>query len=97
MRAELAHVLARGLGERWPAVPTAVVSAWDRHVALRPAPQPCGLICSDPDDQKFIDLAMAHAPCRLLSRDRALLRLARRAAEQGVLIDRPQDLPLVPV
>jgi predicted nucleic acid-binding protein len=96
MRAELAHVLARGFGERWQAVPSTVVSEWDRQVAVQPEAAACGLNCSDPDDQKFIDLAVAHAPCRLLSRDRALLRLAPRAAQRGVLIHRPGDLPLSP-
>ncbi len=33
--------------------------------------------CRDPDDQKFLDLALAGAAPLLLSRDKALLRLAR--------------------
>ena len=94
MRDELAHVLGRGLGERWPMEPATVVSEWDRRVELAPEPPDCDLRCSDPDDQKFIDLAMAHRPCGLITRDRALLKLARRAAERGVLIHRPADLAL---
>ena len=35
------------------------------------------LRCGDPDDQKFIDLAVAHK-AHLMSKDRAVLRMARR-------------------
>ena len=35
------------------------------------------LICRDPDDQKFIDLALAHQ-AMLLSKDRAVLCMAKR-------------------
>ena len=94
MRDELAHVLGRGLGEHWPVDPAAVVSEWDRRVELAPEPPDCDLRCSDPDDQKFIDLAMAHRPCGLITRDRALLKLARRAAAHDVRIHRPVDLAL---
>jgi len=34
-------------------------------------------VCSDPDDQKFIDLAVAHRAI-LLSKDQAVLRLTKR-------------------
>jgi predicted nucleic acid-binding protein len=36
--------------------------------------------CSDPDDQKFIELAAAAGADALVSKDRALLRLRRRCA-----------------
>ena len=36
--------------------------------------------CSDPDDQKFIDLAAASAAQGLVSKDRAVLKLRRRCA-----------------
>ena len=40
--------------------------------------------CTDPDDQKFLDLALhAHAKW-LVSRDKALLRLARKARPLGL-------------
>ena len=48
------------------------------------------LRCSDPDDQMFIDLAMAHGANGLLTRDRAVLRLALRARSFGVLIATPE-------
>ena len=48
------------------------------------------LRCTDADDQMFIDLAVSHRARWLLSRDRAVLKLARRAAKQGVLIMPPE-------
>ena len=36
--------------------------------------------CSDPDDQKFIELAAASAAQALISKDRAVLKLRRRCA-----------------
>ncbi len=48
------------------------------------------LRCSDPDDQQFIDLAIAHRAHALLTRDRAVLRLAARARHFGVLIATPE-------
>jgi putative PIN family toxin of toxin-antitoxin system len=38
--------------------------------------------CSDPDDQKFIELAAAAAADALVSKDRAVLGLRRRCAPQ---------------
>lgn len=51
------------------------------------------LWCSDPDDQGFIDLAVGRAVPWLLTRDKALLRLARRAQPLGVRILRPAEWP----
>jgi predicted nucleic acid-binding protein len=36
--------------------------------------------CSDPDDQKFIELAAASRAQGLISKDRAVLKLRRRCA-----------------
>lgn len=41
--------------------------------------------CRDPDDQKFLDLALAGGVALLLSRDKALLRLARHRLLRGRL------------
>lgn len=95
MRDELAHVLARGFGTRWPGDAAAVLGAFDRFAQVLPSPtlslaQP--LRCSDTDDQKFIDLAIASGARWLVSRDRAVLKLARRAlARHGLEIVRPAD------
>lgn len=49
------------------------------------------LRCTDADDQKFIDLALSMAPAWLLSRDKAVLKLAKRAAALGVRIATPEQ------
>lgn len=46
--------------------------------------------CSDPDDQKFIELAAAVRAQGLVSKDRAVLKLRRRCAPQ-FLIMRPDE------
>jgi uncharacterized protein len=85
MRDELGFVLNRAWSERW-AAPAEVLAFFDAHASLLPAPPTSRLRCTDPDDQVFIDLALAHAPALLLTRDRALLRLAKRAAPAGVMV-----------
>lgn len=45
--------------------------------------------CSDPDDQMFVELAVAAAPCVLLTRDEALLRMATRLRREGVEVATP--------
>ncbi|QNK02830.1 putative toxin-antitoxin system toxin component, PIN family [Dyella telluris] len=39
--------------------------------------------CADPDDQKFLELALAAGAQELLSKDKAVLQLARRTAREG--------------
>jgi predicted nucleic acid-binding protein len=56
-----------------------------------PLPPPAPFRCSDPDDQMFIDLALAAGASCLLTRDRALLKLRSRARERGLLIGAPED------
>lgn len=46
--------------------------------------------CKDPDDQVFIDLALARQAQWLLSKDAALLKLARRARALGLSILQPK-------
>ena len=42
--------------------------------------------CTDPDDQKFIDLALHCGAQWLLSHDRAVLKVADQARRRGLLI-----------
>ena len=95
MRDELAHVLGRGHLDPWHPDPAVVWGAWDRHCESVTTPTALAaaagrLRCSDPDDQKFIDLAV-RAPARwLLSRDRAVLKLSRQLLAIGVQVTVPQ-------
>lgn len=75
----------------------AAVAAFDAALRLLPAStgMPAGLPrlprCADPDDQKFLELAQAGGVRWLLSRDRELLKLARRTRrEHGFDILAPQ-------
>lgn len=42
--------------------------------------------CTDPHDQKFLDLAASARADLLVSKDKALLKLARRARREGLAI-----------
>jgi putative PIN family toxin of toxin-antitoxin system len=52
--------------------------------------------CTDPDDQKFVSLACDAKADWLLTRDKALLRLARRLKQAGLRVAAPLDFPSVP-
>jgi putative PIN family toxin of toxin-antitoxin system len=83
MREELERVLA------YPKVaprlafyglaPADVLAHFDRHAELVEAAPRAGVRCSDADDQKFVDLAVAHRAA-LLSKDAAVLALKKRLA-----------------
>jgi predicted nucleic acid-binding protein len=93
MRCELDRVLRRGIASRPGHATDAVVSAFDRwSVAAEPVPAPPlpRLRCSDVDDQKFIDLAVQARASFLISRDRAVLRLAGAARGLGLAIVVPE-------
>lgn len=61
-----------------------VLAQFDRHARLvDPAPK-APVTCTDPDDQGFIDLAVAHR-VPLLSKDRAVLTMKRRLERLGVV------------
>lgn len=91
MRREFEIVLGR-LPPRDPPRSTeqalASFDRWSRPTQAAPVFE--RLRCSDVDDQKFIDLAVATQAPWLLSRDRAVLRLARRAAAFGLAIVVPE-------
>jgi putative PIN family toxin of toxin-antitoxin system len=56
-------------------------AAYARLVDVAPK---AGLNCSDPDDQKFIDLAVAHRAL-LISKDKAVISMTKRLLAQGIL------------
>jgi putative PIN family toxin of toxin-antitoxin system len=59
-----------------------VLSAFDAAVRLCDAPGKSALTCRDADDQKFIDLAIAHRAL-LLSKDRHILSMRKRIFASG--------------
>jgi predicted nucleic acid-binding protein len=91
MREELLHVLGRGVAARFAPDLAFVQASFDTHAtpvaAAEPSPR---LVCRDPDDQKFIDQALASGARWLVSRDKALLALKKRAALRGLLILPPE-------
>jgi uncharacterized protein len=91
MRGEFAHVLGRGLAATHSAEPARLEQTWERHCTEHPPAPPAAaaLRCTDSDDQKFIDLALAASARWLISRDRALLKLRSKAADRGVAIVTP--------
>ena len=93
IRAEAELVLTYQSLSVWKPDRNAVLDTWDKLARTVAAPTfapTSPLRCTDPDDQKFIDLAMALPGATLLSRDRAVLKLARRARPLGLTIATPQ-------
>ena len=60
-----------------------VLAQFDKHARIVDIAPKAGVTCSDADDQKFIDLAVAHK-ATLLSKDGAVLSMARRLLALGV-------------
>ena len=87
MREELLRVLdyphiakRRGLAELSA---DAVLAHFDRWANIQAIAPKAPYVCKDEDDQKFIDLAVAHQAL-LLSKDKQVLRLTNRLARLGV-------------
>ena len=89
MRDELQRVLS------YPAIAKALARAgrkepdvlanFDRLSRVVPIPALAAVRCGDPDDQPFVDLALAHGAI-LLSKDRELLALRSAMARLGVCV-----------
>jgi uncharacterized protein len=92
MRAEFDDVLRRGFDGAWSADIERIAEHWQRLCRGAAAPiDPSSLRCADPDDQKFLDLALGAGARWLVSRDKALLRLRRTAALRGLSIVPPSQ------
>lgn len=96
MREELRRVLAyphvvrqMTLRERCADV---VLAAFDARAQIVDTAPKAPYTCKDGDDQKFIDLAAAHSAV-LLSKDKAVLCMAKRLARLGVLVGRQWPPP----
>jgi predicted nucleic acid-binding protein len=75
------HIVARMAFYRLTAME--VLGGFDRHASIVDVPVRAVLACKDPDDQKFIDLAVQR-PCVLLSKDNAVLAMKKRLAAYDV-------------
>lgn len=64
-----------------------VLEMFDRRVCIVAGAAKAPYACKDPDDQKFIDLAVAHR-ATLVSKDAQVLRMGKRLAGLGVLVCR---------
>jgi len=91
MAEELARVLAYpALQARALNVADILARAEHHSCLVHPAPTaPPALRCADPDDQCFIDLALAHPACCLISRDKAVLAVQRAAQSLGLTVMTP--------
>ena len=68
-----------------------VLNRFDKYLLAAEPAAKAACTCKDPDDQKFIDLAVAHAT-PLLSKDNAILCMKKRLLQSGVVLN-PRDLP----
>jgi predicted nucleic acid-binding protein len=93
MRNELAAVLPRPQLQAWDG--EQVLGGFDQWAQLTAAqPNASAPRCRDGDDQKFIDLACTLSARWLLTRDRALLDLAKSARRHGVAVLTPAEWTL---
>jgi putative PIN family toxin of toxin-antitoxin system len=62
-----------------------VMSGFDAHARIVPSADLAPVLCSDADDQKFLDLAVAYQ-AELISKDDAVLSLTKPLAALGVRV-----------
>ena len=91
MREEFVQVLAKPELVRNAGLNPAPLTVWDALALQWPAPTECATRCRDATDQMFIDLALAARARWLVTRDRALLDLAKQASIAGTYILRPRE------
>jgi putative PIN family toxin of toxin-antitoxin system len=68
-----------------------ILNRFDQHLVKAEPAAKASCTCKDPDDQKFIDLAVAHA-VPLLSKDAAILCMKKRLFLSGVALN-PAEIP----
>ena len=99
MRGELAYVLRHAPLGGFQADAEQALTFADTYMQRAELPAPLSAVrlrCSDPQDQMFVDLALHHGAAWLLTRDRALLKLARKAALHGLRICVPERWSAAP-
>ena len=62
-----------------------MLAQFDAHTSMQEVAPRAPYVCKDPDDQKFIDLAVAHKAL-LISKDKQVLRLTNRLARLSVCV-----------
>lgn len=85
---EFADVISRPLFKLDESTQESILAQWqsiarlqdDSNLATAPWK------CQDPDDQIFLDLAYQLRPAILISKDNAVLHIASRATQEGILI-----------
>lgn len=85
MRREWGLVWPRDCFARWQPDAAVMAAAFEPAAFVEPPPRG-PMRCKDPEDQVFIDLALAVGARWLISKDAALLKLARRARAVGLEI-----------
>jgi putative PIN family toxin of toxin-antitoxin system len=88
---ELADVLARTEFELTMKRQQELLARWRERTRLIERVFPAPWRCADPRDQRFLDLAFTARAQLLVTRDKALLRLARKARAGGLRIAAPRD------
>jgi putative PIN family toxin of toxin-antitoxin system len=83
---ELTQVIMREKFELATDARFGVLRDWDRLATPVERVFTAPFACSDRDDQKFLDLAYTARADWLVTRDKALLKLARRARRDGLKI-----------
>ena len=68
-----------------------ILSRFDEYLLAAEPAAKVACTCKDPDDQKFIDLAVANA-VPLLSKDKAILCMKKRLFQSGVVLN-PSEIP----
>lgn len=71
----------------------ALLAEWQAASTPLDAVHAAPWVCRDPLDQKFLDLAVSAGAQWLITRDRDLLKLARKARRQALLIVTPERWP----
>lgn len=92
--AELSAVLQRARFSPSPAEQSRLLESlrdWQARTVLFPLLAQAPLRCRDRHDQKFLDLAFSVQAAVLLTKDKALLALARKARGFGVQILSPRE------
>ena len=64
---------------------TDILAKFENFAQLNPVAPKASVTCKDPDDQKFIDLAVQHQ-ATLLSKDNAVLCMAKRLSMFDVVV-----------